>query len=75
MPVGARPPGRGGVVAKRGQRAIARVRYEWDNGIGGTKAFYSPGDAETFAQQIRDRAELLGRAVQVAIEPIEPKSR
>ena len=44
-------------MAKRGQRLLWRVEYEWSTGTRGRAAFGSRDEAEATAQTIRDAGE------------------
>lgn len=60
-------------MAKRGWRATHRVRFRWENGVGGTEAKYSLDSAELFRDQLLERAEYTGMNIDVTIEPITRK--
>jgi hypothetical protein len=61
------------VVAKRGWRAVARVRFRWENGVHGTEAFFSLDEAESCVAKLRRRSEQNGMDVEIELERIEPK--
>jgi hypothetical protein len=61
------------VVAKRGWRAVARVRFRWENGVKGTEAFFSLDEAESCVAKLRRRSEQNGMDVEIELERIEPK--
>lgn len=60
-------------MAKRGWKATHRVRFRWENGVGGTEAKYSLGDAELFRDELLERAEYTDMGIKVSIELIERK--
>jgi hypothetical protein len=62
-------------MAKRGWRAVARVRFRWENGVHGTEAFYSLDRAESFARQLEARSEVTGLGVEVTLERINQEAK